>query len=148
MVPETRSAHHLEDLHRGGHWTERLLARTVNSTPWRAACFATGFLFVDSLFYPDNQLGAADLFPTLWDKLVHFIAYGGLTGLLGFAAYLDKRVLIGCVVLAIGALDEIMQSVVPGRFADAGDFLADALGVMCAIWMIGRMRARIGIQTA
>jgi VanZ family protein len=100
------------------------------------------------LFFPDNQRGAADLFPALWDKLVHFVAYGGLTGLLGFAAHLDKRVLIGCVVIAIGVLDEIMQSFVPGRFADAGDLLADALGVICAIWMIGRMRVLVGIQAA
>ncbi|MFN0305685.1 MAG: VanZ family protein [Burkholderiales bacterium] len=106
------------------------------------------FLFVDSLFYPDNQRGAADLFPSLWDKFVHFTAYGGLTGLLGFAAYLDKRLLIACVVIAVGALDEVMHSVTPGRFADAGDLLADTLGVVCAVWMIGRMRARVGIQAA
>ncbi len=104
------------------------------------------FLFVDSLFYPANQIGAADLFPSLWDKLVHFVVYAGLTGLFGFAASLDHHRLIGGVAMAIGVLDETMQSFVPGRFADAGDLVADALGVVLALWLIGKMRMMIGAR--
>ena len=90
-----------------------------------------------------NQMGAADLFPSIWDKLVHFVVYAGLTGLFGFAAKLDKRLLIGGVVSAVGILDETMQAFVPGRFAGADDLAADLLGVLFAMWLIGKMRDAI-----
>ncbi len=110
-------------------------------------CFTVAFLSVDSLFFVANQMGAADLFPSIWDKLVHFVAYAGLTGHYGFAAQLDKRLLVGSVVSAIGILDETMQSFVPGRFAGADDLVADLMGVLFAIWLIGKMRAAIEPQS-
>lgn len=68
-----------------------------------------------------------------WDKLIHFVEYF----ILGF---LVQRALgresLPFLALAIalsagyGALDEFHQSFIPGRFASAGDIVADAVGAM------------------
>ena len=83
------------------------------------------------------------------DKLAHFGAYAVLGVLLARAAVGSRwsiawPVLIG---LAYAASDEIHQYFVPGRSADAGDWLADALGVGAGCLLVyrvlsGRLRQR------
>lgn len=43
---------------------------------------------------------------------------------------------------AYGASDEWHQSFVPGRLADAADWLADTLGAMLALLLIRRFRVK------
>jgi hypothetical protein len=72
------------------------------------------------------------------DKLQHFLAYGGLGGVLGFALWTtfpNRRVLpfvVFGVALVYGALDEVTQAFV-GRTPDVDDWLADAAGAAAGI---------------
>lgn len=68
---------------------------------------------------------------TGWDKLNHVLAFTALA----FSASLScptspgARRLLLCALLAYGGAIEIAQSFVPGRSAEWGDLLADALGI-------------------
>ncbi|MGH6609590.1 MAG: VanZ family protein [Burkholderiaceae bacterium] len=68
-----------------------------------------------------------------WDKLNHALAFTAL----GFSAYLgypsarDTRVVRLCLLLiAFGALIEVLQHYVPGRSSEWGDLLADSIGAV------------------
>jgi VanZ family protein len=114
------------------------LIRLLLSTPGRAVCFAVAILFIDALFYA----GSGDPGPRLqppWDKMAHFVAYGGVTGLIAFADRLERPWLAALIVTALGPLDELMQSEIPGRVADAADIAADWLGVGAALWLLLRV---------
>lgn len=71
------------------------------------------------------------------DKVAHLGLYTLLGAVLGHARLVSLRrelpVLPAPVLLilgmALGALDEVYQSTVPGRTPSAGDWVADALGV-------------------
>lgn len=74
------------------------------------------------------------------DKLKHFGAYFILASLLYFtllfqqkSSYLRTYAAIFTVVIAVtyGALDEIHQMFVPGRFAEFLDWAADFAGSLC-----------------
>jgi VanZ family protein len=72
----------------------------------------------------------------LRDKGVHFIEYGTLSVLLTHAlcttAPQRNRFAVWATALLItlvwGAIDEIHQAFVPGRFSDVGDLIADGCG--------------------
>ncbi len=71
----------------------------------------------------------------LKDKAAHAMVYGVLCALVLFGARTAKnpdlvRGLGLTGVIAYGLLDEIHQRFVPGRFCEANDFLADAVGAM------------------
>ncbi|MHB8418916.1 MAG: VanZ family protein [Myxococcales bacterium] len=73
----------------------------------------------------------------VWDKLLHLTEYGGLGLLFGLAVGRRGRIgwrdiVVWSAVLGLlyGASDEIHQSFVPGRDAEAGDVLADTLGAL------------------
>jgi VanZ family protein len=73
------------------------------------------------------------------DKLVHFVLYGVLGLLLTRAAVPDGS-LSGATIMrlvalcAIGAaLDEWHQTVIPGRTAELGDWVADSAGAVTLI---------------
>jgi VanZ family protein len=95
-------------------------------------------VYAGIIFYLSTQ---ANPLPTLtahvWDKLLHLIEYGGLGFLLGLALSQQRSVgwrdilfwsaLVG---LLYGGSDELHQSFVPGRDAEVGDMMADALGCL------------------
>jgi VanZ family protein len=72
----------------------------------------------------------------LRDKGVHFIEYGMLSVLLTHAlrATSPRRhplavwASAALITLVWGAIDEIHQAFVPGRFSDVGDLIADGCG--------------------
>ena len=72
--------------------------------------------------------------PVASDKLQHVAAFLGLGFLLAWAGVLRRRPSLalygGLFVLALayGAVDELTQTLVPGRTADLRDWLADAAG--------------------
>lgn len=90
----------------------------------------------------------ADNVPQLFenqDKYEHFIAYCGLAILLSLALYFQKRsILISSkaflfallFILAYGAVDELHQLFVPGRYCDFYDWLADSFGGILGIGIV------------
>jgi VanZ family protein len=69
----------------------------------------------------------------LGDKLLHFLAYSGLGFLLAWATMrlrpsVTATLWVLGVVFVYGMVDELTQAFVPSRSAEAGDWLADALG--------------------
>jgi VanZ family protein len=91
---------------------------------------------------PPEQLSRA---PRLWDKGVHCVAYFLLASLLGASLMLTfpRRRWIPVWVLVIGmvyaAVDELLQPFVR-RDAELLDWVADALGVWCGVFVLWAMR--------
>jgi VanZ family protein len=73
------------------------------------------------------------------DKLLHFGAYLGLALLLSLTSATQRvitwRVLgvLYAVLLAYALLDELLQIPVPGRHAELGDWISDALGALTGL---------------
>ena len=83
------------------------------------------------------------------DKAAHYLAYAILAFLLSWAwatrhAYFPKGLLFALVVaIAYGAIDELTQIPVPGRYGEWYDWGADALGAVtgvCAFWVVNKLR--------
>ncbi len=84
------------------------------------------------------------------DKTLHFTAYAGFAFLLAWAWATRRRFLWCGPVFAVlvaglyGALDELTQTFIPGRFGDLGDWCYDLLGtltgvaVFCVVEPLGR----------
>ncbi len=83
------------------------------------------------------------------DKIYHFFEYALFGYLCARAFYYQRnRVLQDfamIIALVVGSLyavsDELHQSLVPGRYADVGDFVADVLGVIVAVVFFSRQVA-------
>jgi VanZ family protein len=102
------------------------------------------------IFLLSHQPGETLPLPALpgLDKLAHFAVYGLLAATLIRACRPAMRqawpgrvaaiAIIWC--LLYGITDEFHQSFVPGRFADAGDILADTLGALIVSvgWLLVR----------
>lgn len=74
------------------------------------------------------------------DKVAHFGEYyilGMLLfGAIGFAASRNRSItflFLAAVGVSVGALDEMLQSYVPGRITDVTDWAADAVGVCAGV---------------
>ncbi len=83
------------------------------------------------------------------DKFAHYIAYAGLAFLLSWAwttrrPFYPKGILFAFgVAVAYGAVDELTQIPVPGRFGDWYDWIADSIGAMtgiCLFWTLDAIR--------
>ena len=76
------------------------------------------------------------------DKVAHFGAFA-LLGLLLAHGGLSRGLAIGWPILfglVYAASDEIHQAFVPGRYPDAADWVADALGVVAGCFFLYRFR--------
>ena len=116
------------------------------ASPKRALAFASqvapAIAYTCAIFYGGlihlDALPEVPVVPT--DKLLHTLAFGGLTLLLARAAHWlrprassGKQLLgAGFVSSGLGLLLEIFQSFVPYRSADAWDWVADTLGAALA----------------
>jgi len=85
------------------------------------------------------------------DKLFHLIEFGGL----GFAMTLNRDlfgtartrlrfVRMGASGILWAVLDEFHQSFIPGRDCSFQDMLADAVGLLLAIWLFSRLHKKVG----
>lgn len=94
------------------------------------------------LFYLGAQPGAGQLFPEPWDKLAHFLFYGGIAGMLRVG--LGKRGAWAAVMIAIviGAVDELHQRSLPGRSADWADFFTDVFAAFVAVAILHLLSRR------
>jgi VanZ family protein len=84
--------------------------------------------------------------PTGLDKVAHFSLYAVL-GVLTARAWVrggKTPPVVWIIVLAasVGALDEIHQQTVPGRYADPFDFVADTAGVLVGFLTANRLAER------
>ncbi len=78
------------------------------------------------------------------DKMFHFVAYGGLAGLVSWGMRQSNESLaprvqwVAPVLFAVlyGLSDEIHQLFVPHRAFDLWDLAADALGAVAAQWLL------------
>ena len=124
---------------------------TINRSPSplvRALCLALAAVLVFQLFYVGAKPEAAGLISPPWDKLAHLGIYSTITALLwiGTAGRMPLAVLM--TVVTIGALDELHQASLPGRSADAWDFLMDVIAAagtafaMVLLYGAGRPRRR------
>jgi VanZ family protein len=95
-------------------------------TEARCLCLALAAAVTFQLFYLGAQPFAAGLIPAPWDKLAHLAVFALLTTLLWIGTAGRMPLAVIATAIAVGALDELHQASLPGRFADAADFLADA----------------------
>ena len=79
------------------------------------------------------------------DKIEHFVAYGVLAFLLTLALFFQKRsnllsskafIFAFLFILVYGAVDELHQMIVPGRYCDLYDWFANSLGGSLGIWLV------------
>ena len=73
------------------------------------------------------------------DKVVHFVLYAGLGGLLEFGLRARPLWIPLSIAAGYGVIDEIHQLYVPGRSFDWMDIAADALGALVAIVVLRRL---------
>lgn len=89
-----------------------------------------------------------DFSPRVHDKAKHFAAFFGLAMLLCYVTNSSRLVLrftvIALVCLTYAAIDEVTQNFVVGRVADFHDFVADAIGVACAIGIYASLKLAVG----
>jgi len=81
----------------------------------------------------------------LSDKLNHLVAYFGLAILLNLTLiyqrksrlFFDKASLVTIIIcLFYGVVDELHQILIPGRFADTYDWIADSLGTLIGVLVL------------
>jgi VanZ family protein len=90
------------------------------------------------------------------DKVNHFIAYFVLAVLVNLtliyqrkSRFLFEKATVATIVICLfyGAVDELHQMLVPGRFAETLDWVADALGAFAGVlfvyFLINRLRYRL-----
>ncbi len=91
------------------------------------------------LFVSTHTPSGAIPHPRVWDKLLHFSAYGGLTFLLAWPVTARSGPSVGTYVYLLviaacyGAVDELGQILVPGRSAEIGDWVADMMGAVVGL---------------
>lgn len=78
------------------------------------------------IFTASSLPGGSVGLPGPWDKLAHALTYAVLAWLLRKSGLAPAPAL--ALAVLYGASDEWHQSFVPGRFVDAADLLADAVG--------------------
>lgn len=82
------------------------------------------------------------------DKVMHFIAFAGLT-LLGALAWPARLGRIVVLMLAYGLAMELAQATTAHRRGDWADWLADAAGILLAAWLSRRqMQATTRVRPA
>ncbi len=88
------------------------------------------------------------------DKVQHFLAYAALACLPAWMASRPPALRLGCGLLALGILLELLQSLIPGRTCDFWDGLSDAGGILTGLLLgasvavlrasVSRMKAQAG----
>ena len=79
------------------------------------------------------------VFALTWDKFLHVIEYFFL-GILGYKAYENRykniTIIISMFGIVFGCIDEIWQSLIPGRNPSYYDVIADGIGVILGVTTI------------
>ena len=112
----------------------------------RGLCFVLAAALIFQLFSLGAQPAVAGLFQPPWDAVAHFLFYSALTALLWTAGAGRMPLVVFAAVVVVGGLDELHQASLPGRVADAADFLVDvgAATFTCAAMLLLDSRAGPG----
>ncbi len=89
---------------------------------------------------------AVGLIPAPWDKLAHACVYGLMAAAIGLASGLRgwRMVLTALVsVILVGVLDEWHQMSLPGRLPGWDDLLADGIGGLLGVAVLGWRRRAV-----
>ncbi|MEY4753358.1 MAG: hypothetical protein RJA44_1033 [Pseudomonadota bacterium] len=122
-----------------GDLLRRLLA--LSEQRWlRRAAGLLATLLVAAIFILGSYPVVVDRVVFMWDKAMHFSAYGVIATLLLLAT--RSWWLAGLLTPLIGAADEIHQIFVPGRSAGLDDWSADLLGTLAACLLARWLRRR------
>ena len=76
-----------------------------------------------------------------WDKLNHLLAFTTLS-LAAWWAHPGMRLRAMLALFCFGLLIEVVQSTMPAHQAEAGDLLADVLGIAMGVWSARLLQAR------
>ena len=116
---------------------------------------AAGILLIywGTIFVGTHMPGTLFGEPNIWDKALHFVAYAGLAFLLacvrGYRSPPTRGTYFWLLALVglYGVADELLQLVVPNRYADIKDWFADMFGAIAGLgsyaagrFVVGRMR--------
>ena len=108
----------------------RLLALLLSST------------LVFMLFYLGTKPLSGGLFAHPGDKVVHYLFFGGLTGMFwvfwGGVRLADWMAVV--MTLGVGIADEWTQAFNPARSSSLGDLTFDLLGALTAVVVLRRLR--------
>ena len=109
--------------------------------PLERLCLVLAAAILAPLFLP-SALPFSGGFSQPWDKVAHLAVYSALTALLWIGTAGRARALVAAAVVAIGALDEGLQALVPGRSPDFFDFAVDVAAVAATTRLMGLYEAR------
>jgi hypothetical protein len=110
----------------------------------RTAYLLSAVSLVLVLFWGGSQPFAVGLFPAPYDKLAHSVYFATLAVQLWFGTGGRWPVLLFLVVSAIGGLDELHQSTLPGRVADFYDYLTDTVAAGLVISLLEKNKVALG----
>lgn len=100
---------------------------------YRNAWLSIGWGLVALIFYLSLTPSPPQVFNT-WDKLNHFIAYGGIMLWFGQVYQsLFARLFFAAYFIVIGAGIELLQGLGGVRHFEFHDMLANSIGVACAL---------------
>lgn len=121
---------------------QELRALYQSSRVRRYFCLLIAGIVVFNLFFIGSKPVAVGLFLAPWDKVAHYAVFSCITALLWYGFNGRRPALIVLLVIAIGALDEIHQTTLPGRQADILDFATDITAALCAGCLLYWMERR------
>jgi hypothetical protein len=111
---------------------------TIRALAWLAfAGLAFGYVLLG------NHYGTQWLVAP-WDKAVHFALYAASAALLWLGCGGQRPRLILLALSVLGALDELMQTSVPGRSGDFANWAIDTLSAVITIALIPRVQPGLG----
>lgn len=109
--------------------------RLLNQLP-RGLYAAVIVVFLFGLFWGGRQPIAVGLFPPPYDLLAHLTAYSVLSLLIWLAMGGRWPWLVVATVGLVALLDELQQTVLPGRNPD---FLDGTMDIIAAVLVVGMM---------
>lgn len=109
-------------------------------------CAVAALAFIGLLFWGGRQPVAVGLFRPPYDLLAHLAAYGALTALLWLALGRRLSWLVVAGVGVVAALDELQQTVLPGRHATWIDGSMDILAAVVVVVLLNTWVIRGGTQ--
>lgn len=123
-------------------------ASLVIKDSWiRGSCVAAALFMAVMLFAGAKSAADIPLYPPQFDKVVHFLYFGLMAGLLSHGVGRTWLWVPLVLVPAIGGADEWNQSTIVGRDASIWDWFADELGTVVAVAAYWRMTGRRAGET-
>lgn len=122
----------------GKSWSQSVVGNIRLGRSMRLASLCL-LIYWAAIFVGTHLPGSSLPHIQLSDKLLHLGAYTGLAFLVAWAIptnpnrYGRHAVIVFCLVLAYGCIDELTQNLVPGRSSSLLDLAADASGAILGI---------------